>query len=155
MRTISLTQGVLAVGIVAAAQGAHADCNDAVLDGSTISGKLVCAYKPASGGTDPNQRWSEIHNATTGAATTLGEHGRGTTDPNGSYDANVGTWAYSAGSITYTYIDDSSSPYTWTLHGIGGTTPTSFCSGSTEIATIHAVIDLGSVNAADTNPCGW
>jgi len=113
----------------------------------------VCAHKPGQAG-DPNQRWSEIHSTATdgGGTVSLGEHGRGNTDPAGTYKADIGTWEYSDSSITYNYTGDGS--YTWNLHGTGGTTPTSFCDGgSTEIAQIKTVISIPP--AAATNPCGW
>jgi ethanolamine ammonia-lyase small subunit len=34
---------------------------DAAALTSFLNSKLICAYKPDSGGTDPNQRWSETH----------------------------------------------------------------------------------------------
>lgn len=131
---------------------AQAACTDPLLSGSTISGQLVCANKPGQAG-DPNQRWSEIHNPASdgGEPVTLGEHGRGTTDPAGSYDAEIGTWRYSGTSITYNYTGDGS--YTWDLHGTDGTTPTSFCNGPTEIAEIYTVTGIPAATA--TNPCNW
>jgi hypothetical protein len=141
--------------IATAPVGAQAACSDGQINASVLSDKLVCAYKPGSGGTDPNRRWSEIHNTATdgGAAVTLGEHGRGTTDPAGSYDADIGSWSYAGETVIYTYTHDSGSPYTLTLHGTAADTPTSLCDGGNESAVIHTVISIPADTA--TNPCGW
>ncbi|MCG6940156.1 MAG: hypothetical protein LJE69_02770 [Thiohalocapsa sp.] len=127
----------------------QADCSDPLVSGSTLNNSLVCASKPGQTG-DPNQRWSEIHNGDGASPQTLGEHGRGTTDKNGSYDANVGTWSYSGSSVTYNYTGDGT--YTFDLRGAGDE-PQFFCSGSSEIAEIKAVTAIP--DPAATNPCGW
>jgi hypothetical protein len=144
-----------ALGIAAAPFATQAACGDDVIDASILSNKLVCAYKPGSGGTDPNQRWSEIHNtaADGGAPGTLGEHGRGSSDPAGSYDADIGEWSYSDEDVTYEYTEDSGSPYTHTLHGTNADTPTSFCDDGTEKAVIHKVIAIPA--ETEQNPCDW
>lgn len=148
-----VVQTLCAIGIVAAPFAVQAACSDGEINASILSGKLVCAFKPGSNGTDPNRRWSEIHNTATegGGAVTLGEHGRGTTDTGRSYDPDIGLWSFNGPSVTYTYTGDGT--YNLTLHGTGADAPTSFCNGGTESAVIHSVIDIPS--AATTNPCGW
>jgi hypothetical protein len=144
-----------ALGIAAAPFATQAACGDDVIDPSILSNKLVCAYKPGSGGTDPNRRWSEIHNTATDGSgpVTLGEHGRGSSDPAGSYDADIGTWEFTGNSVIYHYTDDPGSPYTHTLHGTNANSPTSFCEGTTEMAVIKSVINIPA--AAASNPCTW
>lgn len=83
----------------------------------------------------------------------LGEHGRGSNDPAGSYDPNIGTWEYSDSSVTYDYSADSGSPYTFTLRGSSPSDPTSLYDGTIESATIFAVGAIGS--STSNNPCGW
>ena len=112
--------------------------------GSALAGKLVCANRPGEAG-DPNQRWSEMHYANG----TLGEWGRGSNDPAGSYDENVGSWSYSGASITYDY----DSQYTWTLYGNSGT-PGVFCDEGSVKAEIKQANDI-PLTTTLTNPCGW
>jgi hypothetical protein len=144
-----------ALGIAAAPFATQAACTDGEIDASILSNKLVCAYKPDSGGKDPNRRWSEIHNtaADGGGQAPLGEHGRGSSDSAGSYDPDIGTWEYTGNSVTYRYTDDPGSTYTHTLHGTDANSPTSFCEGTTEMAVINSVINIPA--AAASNPCTW
>jgi hypothetical protein len=156
MRATFAMPMLCSLGLVTAPWALHADCTtDLPINASVLSGQIVCAFRPGSGGTDPNRRWSEIHNAATdgGGMVTLGEHGRGSNDPAGSYDPNIGTWEYSGSIVTYDYSADPGSPYIFTLHGTDPSTPTSLCDGATESATISAVVPIGSSTA--NNPCGW
>jgi len=120
------------------------------VSGSTIENSLVCAFRPGQSA-NPSQRWSEIHNGTGGGASTLGEHGRGSTDPAGSYDPNIGTWSYNGADITYNY--DGAGTYTWTLKGSDSSTPQYFCDNTTLIAEIKAIVAIPASNA--DNPCTW
>lgn len=121
-------------------------------DGSALSGMLVCANKSGGAG-DPMQRWSEIHNTTTGSVVTLGEHGRGSNDPAGTYDADIGTWSYSGSSVTYDYTGDGN--YTFVLYGPTSSDPTVFCTGEdgTVVAEIKEILAIPA--ATDPNPCNW
>jgi len=121
--------------------------NPTAVSGSVLDGKLVCASKGAGG---PNERWSEMHFAPGATGGTLGEWGRGSDDPAGSYDAAVGTWQYTGNTITYNY----DSTYQWTLFGPDANTPKVFCDGTTLVATIKQANNI-PITTTLTNPCGW
>lgn len=127
-------------------------CGDLLVEpvsASQLEGSLVCAHTPG-GADDPNQRWSEMHYADG----TLGEWGRGSEDPSGSYKPSVGTWSYpnSNNTVTYTY---GSNEYTWSLYGPDSDTPTALCdSSNTRIAVILRADPIPS-DATLKNPCGW
>jgi hypothetical protein len=83
---------------------------------------------------------------------TLGEWGRGSDDPSGSYDPSVGTWSHSDNNtVTYTY---GSNEYTWSLYGSDADTPTALCDGNTRIAVIRQANPIPS-DTTLKNPCGW
>jgi hypothetical protein len=132
--------------------GAFAQCdttNTSAVDGSRLEGNLVCAFKGAGG---PNERWSEMHydGGPSINGGTLGEWGRGSDDPAGSYDADVGSWSFSGNTITYNY----DSTYVWTLYGPDSTTPTVFCNGGTLVATITQANAIPT-DTTLSNPCSW
>jgi len=118
-----------------------------------LSNKLVCAWRQG-GAANPMQRWSEIHNGNGGGQ--LGEHGRGTTDPAGSYDANIGNWIISGDAVTYNYTGDGVYTYTIWRTAPGGTYY--FCDSTANISAItqNNGTKIQSIPASsDTNPCGW
>jgi len=119
--------------------------------GTLLAGKLVCAYKEGQK-TNPNARWSEMHTGTGVGASTLGEHGRGTTDTAGSYDANIGTWQISGNTVVYNYTDDGS--YTYEIWEAPGTGPWYFCDASDNVAAISDTI-IAIPPTTATNPCGY
>lgn len=130
------------------------DCSgDTTYSGTNLNDKLVCAYR-GDGMTNPSNRWSEIHNNASGGSAILGEWGRGSDDPAGSYDPNVGNWSYSEEQISYDY---GSYEYTWALCG-DGSNPVVFCETGCDSGTVAATIQsINSipVSTTDSNPCGW
>jgi hypothetical protein len=112
--------------------------------GSLREGRLVCAQRSGQAG-NPNQRWSEMHYP----GGTLGEWGRGSSDPAGSFDATVGTWSYDTNELTYNY----GTTYDWTLFGSNSTTPAVFCDGNTVVAEIAQILPIPS-DTSLPNPCG-
>jgi hypothetical protein len=164
---------------LAGTAGAQCLTGTTAVNGNSLGGQLVCAYVPGQMN-DPNQRWAEMHFK----GGTLGEWGRGSNDPQGSYDPDVGSWRVTeTNQVEYSY-GDSGDSYTWTLYGptnqsasnnqralnnqrgpnnqrasngqnaSSNQTPTVFCDGSSVKALIYKVIEIPG-DTSQPNPCGW
>jgi hypothetical protein len=114
-----------------------------------LSGNLVCASRPSQA-SDPNERWSTIHNV----SGVMGEHGRGSTDPAGSYDADVGSWGISGNTVTYDY--GGGKQYSYTIWKDAATDDYYFCNAAYNVVAVADGTKVQSIPAATAlNPCSW
>jgi hypothetical protein len=130
---------------------------------SFLKNKLICAYKPDSGGTDPNQRWSETH--VSGGQ--LEEFGPGNSSTIQKPEV-IGSWLTEMGShslpvVKYDYGSDQIYTHQVRYHpDADDPTAVVFCTDAASPTPV-AIIDGAGLNggsllsrpasAADPNPC--
>jgi hypothetical protein len=148
--------GLVLIGLMSTS-AFGADCTGTRLTGSTsptlsayLSGHLICAYKVGSGGTDPNQRWSEEHRGTGGGE--LWEFARGPGHPVDP-QRRAGGWTLSGDTVVYDY--DGSGEYVHQVYDSSGTVY--FCSNpGTGTPQQEAVVSKrAALPASGSNPCAW